>query len=77
MRWSVAFASLLLADSYEALRRTKVRGIHILSVGQNVRRSLQEADSARILEAGWVALCGTCVALREEGAKRAYFDVRT
>ena len=75
MRWSVAFASLLLADSYEALRRTKGRGIHILSVGQNVRRSLQEADRACILGAGRVTLCGTCVGLREEEAKKAYFYV--
>jgi branched-chain amino acid transport system ATP-binding protein len=75
MRWSVAFASLLLADWYEALRQTRGRGIHILSVGQNVRRSLQEADRAYILEGARVTLCGTCVGLREEEAKKAYFDV--
>jgi ABC-type branched-subunit amino acid transport system ATPase component len=59
MRRSVAFASLLLTDSYEALRQTGDRGIHVLSVGQNVRRSLQEADRAYIPEAGRVSLCCT------------------
>lgn len=75
MRWSGAFASLLLTDWCEVLRQTRGSGIHILSAGQNVRRSLQEAHRAYILESGRVTLCGTCVALREEEVKKAYFDV--
>jgi ABC-type branched-subunit amino acid transport system ATPase component len=71
----VAFASLLTTESYEALKQTRDRSIHILSVGQNVRRSLQEADRAHILEAARVTLCGTCVPVREEEVEKAYFDI--
>ena len=46
-----------------------------LFVEQNVRRSLQEADRAYILEARRVALCRTYAALREEEVKKAYFGV--
>jgi branched-chain amino acid transport system ATP-binding protein len=58
------------------LKEIRERGITILFVEQNVKRSLQEADRAYILEAGHVTLGGTAGELREdEGVKKAYFGV--
>jgi len=45
-------------------------------VEQNVRRSLQEANRAYILEVGRITLSGSAEELREEeGVKKAYFGV--
>jgi branched-chain amino acid transport system ATP-binding protein len=56
------------------LKEIRERGITILFVEQNVRRSLIEAERAYILEAGRVVLNGTVAELREEErVKKAYF----
>jgi branched-chain amino acid transport system ATP-binding protein len=45
-------------------------------VEQNVKRTLEEADRAYILEAGRVVLSGTASELREEDQiKKAYFGI--
>jgi branched-chain amino acid transport system ATP-binding protein len=47
-----------------------------LFVEQNVKRTLQEADRAYILETGRVALSGTTAELCEEDkVKKAYFGI--
>jgi branched-chain amino acid transport system ATP-binding protein len=73
---SLGLAPIILTELYKALNQIRDRGITILFVEQNVKRSLQEADRAYILEAGRVTLSGTCAALREdEEVKKAYFGV--
>jgi len=58
------------------LREIRERGITILFVEQNVRRSLEEADRAYIMEAGRVVLSGDSADLREEEeVKKAYFGI--
>jgi branched-chain amino acid transport system ATP-binding protein len=58
------------------LRKIRERGITILLVEQNVRRSLDEANRAYIMEAGHIVLSGNAADLREEEeVKRAYFGV--
>lgn len=43
---------------------------------QNVKRTLQEADRAYILETGRVVLMGTAAELREEEqVRKAYFGI--
>ena len=71
---SLGLAPLLVNELYRVLREIRERGITILFVEQNVRRSLIEADKAYIMEAGRVVLSGNVEDLREEEkVKKAYF----
>jgi len=73
---SLGLAPIVLNDLYKALRKIRERGITILFVEQNVRRSLKEADRAYIMEVGCVVLSGDVAELREEEEiKKAYFGV--
>jgi branched-chain amino acid transport system ATP-binding protein len=73
---SLGLAPIVITSLYKALQEIRERGITILFVEQNVKRSLQEADRAYILELGRVTLSGTAGELREdEGIKKAYFGV--
>jgi branched-chain amino acid transport system ATP-binding protein len=71
---SLGLAPMLVNELYRVLREIRDRGITILFVEQNVRRSLTEADRAYIMEAGRVVLSGDVAKLREEErVKKAYF----
>jgi branched-chain amino acid transport system ATP-binding protein len=71
---SLGLAPILVNELYRVLREIRERGITILFVEQNVRRSLTEADRAYIMEAGRVVLSGPAAELREEEhVKKAYF----
>jgi branched-chain amino acid transport system ATP-binding protein len=71
---SLGLAPMLVIELYRVLRKIRERGITILFVEQNVRRSLTEADRAYIMEAGRVVLSGNAAELREEEkVKKAYF----
>ncbi len=73
---SLGLAPIVIDELFRALKRIKERGITILFVEQNVRRTLQEADRAYILENGRVALSGDAARLCEEDqVKKAYFGV--
>jgi branched-chain amino acid transport system ATP-binding protein len=73
---SLGLAPIVINNVYEALRKIRERGITILLVEQNVRRSLDEADRAYIMEAGRIVLSGDAADLREEEeVKKAYFGV--
>ena len=71
---SLGLAPLLVNELYKALREIRERGLTILFVEQNVRRSLTEADRAYIMETGRIVLSGNVGDLREEEkVKKAYF----
>jgi len=73
---SLGLAPIVLDELYKALREIRERGITILFVEQNVRRSLKEADRAYIMEVGRIVLSGNVAELREEEeVKKAYFGV--
>jgi branched-chain amino acid transport system ATP-binding protein len=73
---SLGLAPIVITRLYKALQQIRERGITILFVEQNVRRSLQEAERAYILEVGRVTLSGTAAELQEEEqVKKAYFGV--
>ena len=73
---SLGLAPIVIDELFRALKKIKERGITILFVEQNVRRTLQEADRAYILETGRVALSGNAADLCEENqVKKAYFGV--
>jgi branched-chain amino acid transport system ATP-binding protein len=71
---SLGLAPILVNELYKALKEIRGKGITVLFVEQNVRRSLTEADRAYILEAGRVVLSGQAAELREEEkVTKAYF----
>jgi branched-chain amino acid transport system ATP-binding protein len=71
---SLGLAPILVNDLYRALREIRAKGISILFVEQNVRRSLVEADTAYIMETGRIVLSGRVDDLREEAkVQKAYF----
>lgn len=73
---SLGLAPVVLNELYKALREIRERGITILFVEQNVRRSLHEADRAYIMESGKVVLSGDVTELREEEkVRKAYFGI--
>jgi branched-chain amino acid transport system ATP-binding protein len=73
---SLGLAPIVINNVYKALRKIRGKGITILLVEQNVRRSLDEADRAYIMEAGRVVLSGDVADLREEKeVKKAYFGI--
>jgi branched-chain amino acid transport system ATP-binding protein len=73
---SLGLAPIVIDELFRTLRDIKQRGITILFVEQNVRRTLQEAERAYILETGRVALSGKATELCEEDqVKKAYFGV--
>ncbi len=73
---SLGLAPIVLNELFKALKEIRETGITILFVEQNVRRSIQEADRAYILENGRVTLSGTSAELsEEEQVKKAYFGI--
>jgi branched-chain amino acid transport system ATP-binding protein len=73
---SLGLAPIICTELYKALREISQRRITVLFVEQNVRRSLEEADRAYIIERGRVVLSGSTKDLREEEKiKKAYFGL--
>jgi branched-chain amino acid transport system ATP-binding protein len=73
---SLGLAPIVVDEIYRVLREIRARDITILFVEQNVRRSLEEADRAYIMETGRIVLSGNVAELREEEEiKKAYFGV--
>ncbi len=73
---SLGLAPIVVNEIFKTLKEIRKTGLTILFVEQNVRKSIQEADRAYILENGRVALCGTSAELsEEEKVRKAYFGV--
>jgi len=71
---SLGLAPVVVNELYKVLKEIRSRGITIVFVEQNVRRSLSEAERAYILETGRIVLSGKVQDLREEEkVKKAYF----
>jgi branched-chain amino acid transport system ATP-binding protein len=73
---SLGLAPIVINEIYKVLNEIQERGITILFVEQNVKRSLQHAQRAYILKTGRVVLSGDVAELQEEEeVKKAYFGV--
>jgi branched-chain amino acid transport system ATP-binding protein len=73
---SLGLAPIILNELYKALNQIRDKGITIMFVEQNVKRSLVEADRAYIMETGHIVLSGKVEELREKKEiKKAYFGV--
>jgi branched-chain amino acid transport system ATP-binding protein len=73
---SLGLAPIVVNDLFRILKEIRETGLTILFVEQNVRKSIQEADRAYILENGRVVLSGTSAELQEEDTiRKAYFGI--
>ena len=73
---SLGLAPIVVNELFRVLKEIRESGLTLLLVEQNVRKSIQEADRAYILENGKVVLCGKSSELREEEKmKKAYFGI--
>ena len=71
---SLGLGPIVINEIYNSLREIRARGITVILVEQNVRRSLKEADRGYIMESGRIVLSGDVAELREEEkVKKAYF----
>ena len=65
-----------VAEVFNVIKSLRERGITILLVEQNVRRTLEIADRACVIENGRVGLAGTCqMLLANEHIKKAYLGL--
>ncbi|MBN2041973.1 MAG: ABC transporter ATP-binding protein [Spirochaetes bacterium] len=73
---SLGLAPIIIDELFKALKKIRERGITILFVEQNVKRTLEEADKAYIFENGRVTLSGSSAELYEKKqVKKAYFGI--
>uniref|UniRef100_A0A7C2K0R9 ABC transporter ATP-binding protein n=1 Tax=candidate division WOR-3 bacterium TaxID=2052148 RepID=A0A7C2K0R9_UNCW3 len=73
---SLGLAPVIINSLYKALKIIREKGIAILFVEQNVRKSLEEADRAYILEGGKIVLSDSCHNLKNHHkVKELYFGV--
>jgi branched-chain amino acid transport system ATP-binding protein len=73
---SYGLAPRLVLEVFEVIKSLRKHGITILLIEQNVRRSLDIADRAYVLENGRIVLEGTCrQCLNNEHVKKAYLGL--
>ena len=73
---SLGLAPIVVNGLFNILKEIRQTGITILFVEQNVRKSIQEADRAYLLENGKVVLCGdSCEFQEEDKVIKAYFGI--
>ncbi len=73
---SYGLAPKLVLEVFQVIKSLREQGITILLVEQNVRRALEIADRAYVLENGRVVLEGTCAqCLESEHVRKAYLGI--
>ena len=73
---SMGLSPLFVNHLYRIMEEIRKKGLTIIFVEQNVKRTLTEADRAYILESGAIVLSGSAELLREEeSVKKAYFGI--
>jgi branched-chain amino acid transport system ATP-binding protein len=73
---SYGLAPLLVTEIFNIIQGLRDQGIAVLLIEQNVRRSLEIADRAYVLESGHVALAGDSQELlQEELIRKAYLGL--
>jgi branched-chain amino acid transport system ATP-binding protein len=73
---SYGLAPLLVAEMFRIIQRLRDRGITIFLIEQNVRRALEIADRAYVLENGRLCLQGDCAELlQSDHVRKAYMGL--
>jgi branched-chain amino acid transport system ATP-binding protein len=73
---SYGLAPLLVAEIFRIIQDLRDRGITILLIEQNVRRALEIADRAYVLENGRICMEGACLEMLEsDHVRKAYLGL--
>jgi branched-chain amino acid transport system ATP-binding protein len=73
---SYGLAPLLVAEIFRIIQSLRDQGITILLIEQNVRRALEIADRAYVLENGRICMEGTCLEMLEsDHVRKAYLGL--
>ena len=73
---SYGLAPRLVLEVFQIIKSLREHGLTVLLIEQNVRRTLEIADRAYVLENGRVVLEGTCAqCLESEHVKKAYLGL--
>jgi branched-chain amino acid transport system ATP-binding protein len=73
---SYGLAPMLVVEAFRAIESMREQGITILLIEQNVRRTLEIADRAYVLENGHIVLEGTCDhLLQSDYVRKAYLGI--
>lgn len=73
---SYGLAPLMVQEIFEILQKIRAQGVTVLLVEQNVRRALEIADRAYVLENGRICLEGACADLLEsDHIRQAYLGM--
>jgi len=73
---SYGLAPILVVEAFQAIKSLREQGITILLIEQNVRRTLEIADRAYVLENGHVVLEGACdKLLQSDYVRKAYLGI--
>lgn len=73
---SYGLAPLMVREIFEIVQKIRDQGITVLLVEQNVRRALEIADRAYVLENGRICMEGECAELLEsDHIRRAYLGM--
>ncbi|MEW6374169.1 MAG: ABC transporter ATP-binding protein [Thermodesulfobacteriota bacterium] len=72
---SLGLSPVIVKHLYHAVNRIKQKGMVVVLVEQDVKRSLKTADSAYILQEGKIRLKGNPKDFTEEEVKKAYFGL--
>jgi branched-chain amino acid transport system ATP-binding protein len=66
---------VLVDESFQVIRQLRDEGITVLLIEQNVRKSLEIADRAYVLENGRVVLEGNAASLQRDLLDKAYLGL--
>ncbi len=73
---SYGLAPLMVREIFEIVQKIREQGVTVLLVEQNVRRALEIADRAYVLENGRICMEGECTELLEsDHIRRAYLGM--
>ena len=72
---SLGLSPVIVQHLYQAVNRIKEKGMVVVLVEQDVKRSLKTADFAYILQEGKISLKGNPRDFAEEEVRRAYFGL--
>lgn len=73
---SYGLAPMLVVEAFQAIKSLREQGITILLIEQNVRRTLEIADRAYVLENGHMVLEGACdKLLQSDYVRKAYLGI--
>jgi len=73
---SYGLAPLLVTEIFRVIQGLRDQGITILLIEQNVRRALEIADRAYVLENGRICMEGACLEMLEsDHVRKAYLGL--